>query len=130
VPSPVPATQQYGMTSGGFALSDLLRTMHDATSTTDLSFGSNPDISGTAVQGLLGQSFLVDGKTNLYIINLSADNETINLGALAGNYSVLQYSTSPSNFTTGTIPTTTSSATTQVTIPPYSVSSLVSTLSN
>jgi hypothetical protein len=132
LPSPVPATQQYGMTAGGFALSNLLRTMHGATATTNLSFGTNPDIAGTAVPGLIGQSFVVDGKTNLFFVNLSADNEKVSLGTLSGTYSVLQYATSPTNFITGndSIPALSSTATTELTIPPYSVSSLVSMSSN
>ncbi len=127
--TPPPTTQQFGMTGGGFALSTLERSMHGATSTAALNFSSNPSIAGTSVPGLVGQSFNVGGKTNLYFANLSANAETLNLGSLSGNYSGLQYSSSPATFPTGSssIPATSLTATTTVSIPAYSVTSLVST---
>ncbi|HZL07703.1 MAG TPA: hypothetical protein VFC50_00730 [Candidatus Dormibacteraeota bacterium] len=127
-PTPVPTTQQFGMTSAGFTLSALERSLHGATNTTPLSFSSNPNIANTSVPGLMGQSFIVNGKTNLYFVNLSPTSENINLGNLSGNYSVLQYASSPTNFVTGnsSISPTTSTATNTVTVPGYSVTSLVS----
>ena len=127
-PTPVPSTQQFGMSSGGFALSTLARSQHGASSTAPLSFSTNPSIVGTSVPGLMGQSFIVNGKTNMYFVNLSATSENINLGTLAGSYSALQYATSPTNFVTGdsSIPPSSSTVTNTVTIPGYSVTSLVS----
>jgi hypothetical protein len=127
-PSPLPTTQAFGMTANGFVLSALERTLHGATSTTTLNFSSTPDIAGSSAVGLLGQSFSVGGKTNLYFVNTSTSNVTVNLGSLSGNYSVLQYASSPTNFITGdsSIPATNSSATNSVNIPAYSVTSLVS----
>jgi hypothetical protein len=127
-PSPIPTTQAFGMTADGFALSALEKSLHGATSTAPLSFSSTPDIAGTSVSGLMGQSFTVNGKTNLYFANLSADSETIDLGSLSGNYSGLQYASSPATFVTGnsSIPASTPTVTNTVTIPAYSVTSLVS----
>jgi hypothetical protein len=126
-PTPLPKSQAFGMTGGGFVLSALQRSMHGATNTTTLNFSSTPDVAGTSVPGLLGQSFNVGNKTNLYFVNLSANNEDINLGSLSGNYSVLQYASDPANFITGngSVPATNTTATNTVDIPAYSVSSLV-----
>ena len=125
-PTPLPTTQAFGLTAGGFALSALERSLHGATSTTPLDFSANPDIAGSTVAGLMGQSFTVNGKTNLYFVNLSATNETMELGSLAGHYSVLQYTSSPGNFVTGnsSIPADSSTATGSLVIPGYSVTSL------
>jgi len=131
-PSPVPSTRQFGMSSTGLALSALARSLHGATSTASLDFSPNPNIATTSVPGLIGQKFTVNGKTNLYFVNLSTTDETVNLGGLAGTYSVLQYASSPTNFVTGfasgtgSVTTTNSTATNSVTIPAYSVTSLVS----
>jgi hypothetical protein len=126
-PSPLPTTQAFAMTASGFTLSALERSLHGATSTTPLTLSSNPDIAGTSVPGLMGQSFTVGGKTNLYFVNLSADSEVINLGSLSGNYSVVQYASDPANFITGnsSIPASLLTATNSLTIPAYSVTSLV-----
>jgi hypothetical protein len=128
-PTPLPTTQAFGMTAGGFALSALERSLHGATSTTPLNFSASPDIAGTSAPGLMGQSFTVGGKTNLYFVNLTANDESLNLGSLSGYYSVLQYVSSPSNFVTGnsSIPADSSTASSTVTVPAYSVTSLVST---
>jgi hypothetical protein len=125
-PTPLPTTQAFGMTAGGFALSALERSLHGATSTTALHFSANPDIAGTSVPGLMGQSFTVNGKTNLYFVNLSATNENIDLGSLSGSYSVLQYASSPTNFVTGnsSIPASSSTVTNALYVPAYSVTSL------
>ena len=126
-PSPLPTTQPFGMTAGGFALSALLRSLHGATGTATLNFSSLPNIAGTSVPGLAGQSFTVNGKTNLYFVNLTATDETVSLGSLSGNYSVLQYASSPANFVTGnsSIPANSFTASNTVNIPAYSVTSLV-----
>ena len=126
-PTPLPTTQAFGMTAGGFALSTLERSLHGATSTTPLNFSANPDIAGSTVPGLMGQSFTVNGKTNLYFANLSANQETVDLGSLSGSYSVLQYTSSPTTFVTGnsSIPASSFSASSSITIPAYSVTSLV-----
>jgi hypothetical protein len=70
----------------------------------------------------------VNGKSNLYFVNLSATDESINLGGLAGYYSGLQYASSPTNFVTGnsSIPATSLTATSSLSVPAYSVTSLVS----
>jgi hypothetical protein len=127
-PTPLPTSQLFGMTAGGFALSALERSLHGATGTTPLNFSADPDIAGSTVPGLMGQTFTVNGKTNLYFVNTSADNETISLGSLSGNYSALQYASSPTNFVTGnsSIPTDSFTATDSLAVPAYSVTSLVS----
>jgi|GEM_PF-4155232 hypothetical protein len=127
-PIPIPPTQAFGMSEGGFTLSALERSLHGATSTTSLNFSSNPNIADSSVPGLIGQSFTVNGKTNFYFVNLSADNENLNLGDLSGNYTALQYTSSPINFVTGngSIPTDTFTATNSLNVPAYSVTSLVS----
>jgi hypothetical protein len=128
-PSPVPTTQPFGLTAGGFALSALERSLRGATATSTLDLSTVPNIAGTSVPGLIGQSFTVNGKTNLYFVNLSASSENLNLGSLSGNYSALQYASSPTNFVTGdsSIPASSSTVTSGLTIPAYSVTSLVST---
>jgi hypothetical protein len=131
VPSPLPIAQALGKSAGGYALSSLLRSLHGATSTASLSFSTTPTIANSAAPGLLGQSFIVNGKTNLFFANLSPTAETINLGNLSGNYLGQQYVSSPTDFITGiandsSIPLTSFPATTTVTIPAYSVTSLVS----
>lgn len=126
-PSPLPTTQPFGKTAGGFALSALQRSLHGATGTTALNFSTAPDIAGTSVPGLMGQSFIVNNKTNLYFVNLSANNENISLGNLSGHYSVLQYATDPANFITGdsSIPAKTFMVTGSLNLPAYSVTSLI-----
>jgi chitodextrinase len=131
-PSPLPTTQALGMSGGGFVLGALERSLHGATNTTTLTFSSTPDVAGTSVPALMGQSFTVSGKTNLYFVNTSAGSETLSLGSLSGNYSVLQYASDPANFITGnsSIPANTSTATNSITLPAYSVTSLVGTSSS
>jgi hypothetical protein len=121
-PSPLPTTQAFGMTGGGFALSALERSLHGATSTTALNFAN------TSVSELTGQSFMVGGRTNLYFVNLGPSALTLDLGELAGSYAELQYASNPTIFVTGdnSIPTFTSTVSNTVTIPGYSVTSLIS----
>jgi hypothetical protein len=75
----------------------------------------------------MGQSFTVNGKTNLYFVNLSPTNENINLGCLSASYSVLQYASTPANFVTGnsSIPASSSTVTNTLYVPAYSVTSLL-----
>ncbi len=128
----------YGLTAGGWTLSLLERSLHDATDTATIDFGPGPRIAMTTTPGLIGQIFKVHGRRNLFIINLSGQTVNLALGRLSGPYSELQYFDSPTTFVTdlfdssanGGVDGTVSqyrddTVARNITLRPYSVTSLV-----
>ena len=118
--------EPFARSGGGFALGAFNRSLHGATSTTQITFADAPTVSGTQTPGLIGQTFTVSGKRNLFFVNLSGDDVGLDLHTLAGHYSMDQYSTTPATFIVSEDSVTHHGGTVtgKVLLPAYSVTSL------
>lgn len=128
LPSPKPATQYLGKTAGGFTLSALARSLKGAGGSTPLQFIKNPLVQGA--DGLLGREFTVNGKDNLYFVNLTDTQQVVTIpSSIGSSFSLEQYYTRANNFVTGNSSVSSNKGTvhSQLVMPAYSVSSLVNT---
>jgi hypothetical protein len=125
-PTPIPQTQFLGKGAAGYSLGLLGSAIDGATSTVALRFGSTPTVDGAP--GLLGQAFMVKGHDNLFLANLTNSAETITLGGhLTATYLLKQYAAKLNTVLTGnsSIALRTTQVTQSVTLPPWSLTSLV-----